>query len=255
MLRNNWTREETILALNLYLKIPFGQIHQYNPLIIELGGIIGRTPSAVGLKLSNLARFDPELQKRGIKGMGHGSKLDKEIWNEFYQENDRVAYESELLYLKLSKKKEDLEDFILEEPENFYGETKEGFVKRRISQNLFRQMVLSNFNNRCAITGLPIQELLVGSHIKPWAVDEHNRLNPHNGLCLNSLHDKAFDTGLITILPSYEIAVSKYINDIKHATVATYLKEFNGKSIAQPRKFKPEKEFLDWHYEVRFLKG
>lgn len=254
MLRNNWTREETILALNLYLKIPFGQIHRTNPRIVELAEIIGRTPSAVGLKLSNLARFDPELQKRGIKGMGHGSKMDEEVWKEFYKESERVAYESELLYLKLSKT-ENLEDILLKEPESFYGETKEVLVKRRISQNLFRQIVLSNFNNRCAITGLPVQELLVGSHIKPWAVDEFNRLNPHNGLCLNNLHDKAFDTGLITIFPSYEIAVSKYIKEFKHDAVGNYLKDFNGKTIALPRKFKPEKEFLDWHYEVRFLKG
>jgi putative restriction endonuclease len=99
-----------------------------------------------------------------------------------------------------------------------------------------------------------VLELLVGSHIKPWAVDEYNRLNPHNGLCLNSLHDKAFENGLISILPTYEIAVSKYIKDFKHQMVAGYLKEFEGKYITLPRKFKPEKEFLEWHYEEKFLK-
>lgn len=115
------------LLLNVYLKIPFSQIHRNNSRIIELADIIGRTPSAVGLKLSNLARFDPELKKRGIKGMEHGSKLDEEIWNEFYQESDRVAYESELLYL--SKKMEFPEDFLLKGQESFYGETKELSVK------------------------------------------------------------------------------------------------------------------------------
>jgi putative restriction endonuclease len=29
-----WTREELILAINLYCKIPFGKMHHRNPLII-----------------------------------------------------------------------------------------------------------------------------------------------------------------------------------------------------------------------------
>ena len=78
--RRNWTREETIVAFNLYCKIPFNEVTKTNPLIMEFAPKINRTPSALGMKISNLARLDPELQKRGISGLVNGSKLDEEIW-------------------------------------------------------------------------------------------------------------------------------------------------------------------------------
>src|SRR5271155_4885876 len=68
MPRRDWTREELIVAFNLYCKIPFGRIHIRNPLIIELAKAIGRTPSAVSWKLANFARLDP-------LGLGHLSLL------------------------------------------------------------------------------------------------------------------------------------------------------------------------------------
>ena len=43
MPRREWTREELIVALNLYCKIPLGRIHIRNPLVIELVRAIGRT--------------------------------------------------------------------------------------------------------------------------------------------------------------------------------------------------------------------
>jgi len=49
---------------------------------------------------------------------------------------------------------------------------------------------------------------LVAGHIKPWAEDEANRLNPRNGLALNALHDCAFELGLFTIRPDYVIEVA-----------------------------------------------
>ena len=59
--------------------------------------------------------------------------------------------------------------------------------------------VMSAYNGRCCITGLSLSGLLVASHIIPWSHDRDNRVNPRNGLLLSALHDKAFDTGLITI--------------------------------------------------------
>ena len=83
MASNKWTREELIIAFNLYCKIPFGKIHIHNPQIISLAKLLSRTPSAVSWKLANFARLDPSLQNRNVTGASHGSKLDIEIWNEF----------------------------------------------------------------------------------------------------------------------------------------------------------------------------
>ena len=95
--QSHWTREELILAINLYCKIPFGRMHHGNPLIIEFANLIGRTPSSVTFKLGNFASFDPSLRARGIKGAVNASKLDKEIWDEFYRDWDKTLLQSETL--------------------------------------------------------------------------------------------------------------------------------------------------------------
>lgn len=60
---NKWTRDELILAFNLYCKIPFGTIHIRNPQIIALAKVLRRTPSAVSWKLANFASLDPSLKE------------------------------------------------------------------------------------------------------------------------------------------------------------------------------------------------
>src|SRR5690349_9662225 len=97
MPRRDWTREELIVAFNLYCKIPFGRIHIRNPLVIELANAIGRTPSAVSWKLANFARLDPALQKRSISGASHGARAEVEIWNEFSNDWEGLTFESERL--------------------------------------------------------------------------------------------------------------------------------------------------------------
>jgi putative restriction endonuclease len=62
---------------------------------------------------------------------------------------------------------------------------------------------------------------LVASHIVPWSKNEKIRLNPSNGLCLNSIHDKAFDKGFITVTTDYKIKVSEYLNEYKKETAVT----------------------------------
>ena len=97
MARKNWTREELIVAFNLYCKTSFGQIHNRNPEIIDLANLIGRTPSAVSWKLANFSRLDPSLQKRGIVGATHGSKSEEAIWDEFNEDWEQLSFTSEKL--------------------------------------------------------------------------------------------------------------------------------------------------------------
>ena len=88
--------------------------------------------------------------------------------------------------------------------------------KVRVNQGFFRTAVLSAYNNQCAITRIANVELLNTSHIIPWRVDSTNRLNPGNGICLNALHDRAFDRGLITIDDDYRVVVSDTILNNEH---------------------------------------
>lgn len=72
-----------LLAFNLYCKIPFSKTTSTNPAIIELSRLIGRSASAVAMKLGNFGSFDPSLRARGISGLTRASKADRALWDEF----------------------------------------------------------------------------------------------------------------------------------------------------------------------------
>ena len=109
-----------------------------------------------------------------------------------------------------------------------------------------KAVACSNYNFSCCITGLPLTELLVASHIKPWAIDEKNRMNPRNGLCLNALHDKAFDKGLITIDENFKVVVSSLIQNASQPQLGL-IQNIHGVPLKVPNRFRPDPELLDWH--------
>ena len=249
-----WTRDQTIVALNLYCKIPFNRVSSNHPEIIKLANVIGRTPNSVKMKIGNFGSFDLELKKRGIVGLSNASKLDEEVWNEFNNDWGALAYESELLIAKFTNKSLEkvaginVEDIPL-------GREREMIVKQRVNQSFFRSTILSAYNLKCCITDLSIVEFLVASHIIPWAIDDRNRLNPHNGLCLNSIHDKAFDKGFITITMDYRIKLSKALNSFKKENLVLDLfLKYENKVINLPDKFPPSREFLEYHHNHIFKK-
>lgn len=247
-----WTRNELILAINLYCKLPFGKMHSRNKEIIEFASLIGRTPSSVALKLVNFASLDSTLQARGIKGASNSSKLDKQIWNEFYNNWDAALFESENLLAKAKHTTIEQLNHIDANEILQQGLDKERLVKTRVNQSIFRTMVLAAYNSTCCITGISNTDLLIASHIVPWSKDEKNRLNPSNGLCLNALHDRAFDKYLITIdADDYTIKVSTKLKT-KQANESMQHNFFalDGKSIVLPDKFLPDRELLKKHNEV-----
>ncbi len=86
MTKNLWTRDELLIALNLYYKFPYGQFHTNNPVIIEVAEKLQRTPSALVMKLCNFGSLDPRHQLRGVQGLkgiggrGEGSGFFKLDW-------------------------------------------------------------------------------------------------------------------------------------------------------------------------------
>ena len=255
MKRRNWTREELILAFNLYCKITFGRIHSGNPKVIELSNIIERSSNAVALKLSNFASFDPHLKSRGIKGMRNAGKKDKEIWDEFTNNWEDLIFESEKLLAKFQNREMDAVIGEQSPITHLIGEDRHRTVKTRVNQSFFRQIILSNYYFRCAICNLNVQELLVAGHIIPWSVERKERLNPQNGICLCSLHDKAFGTGLIGIDTSYKMVISEKLSQMeKERYFKMYFGNFENKQINLPEKFLPKIEFLQFHLDQIFMK-
>lgn len=256
MPKNLWTREELILAFNLYLKLPFGKMHKHTPEIIELAKLLGRTPSSIGMRLGNYASCDPQLQARGIGGLKGGMNQVKPIWDEFYENQEELVFLSEQILAEREETSiENKYNDILSDILNVEGSTVLRLVKTRVNQSFFRTMVLNNYNTKCCITGIDIPELLVASHIIPWSQNEKERLNPRNGLCLNALHDKAFDRGYLTITPEYEIKISTSIlSNPNDNSINDYFLRYEKQKIKVPEKFVPSKEFLDYHYHNIFKK-
>ena len=254
MERRLWTREELILAFNLYMKLPFGKLHHGNNEIIHLAKILDRTPNSIAMRLSNFASVDPFHQGRGIKGLTGGIKQVQPIWDEFIGNKEELLFESEKILANLEKQTiESKFAEILSGTENLKGETKVREVKTRVNQNAFRQIVLANYTGKCAITGIDIPELLIASHIIPWSRNEQERLNPENGICFSALYYKAFDKGLIGISENYQILIS---TEIKSKENQSYYPElfgkFKGAKIQLPQKYLPKKEFLQFHLDTIF---
>lgn len=253
---NLWTRDELILALNLYLKLEFGKLHSGNPQIIHLASLLRRTAGSIAMRLNNFASVDPYHQQRGIGGLPGGKKQVEPIWNEFINNKEELLYESErILAQKEHIAIEDKFSELLKGTENLKGEYKVREVKTRINQDVFRKIVIANYSGRCAITGINIPDLLIASHIIPWSKNEKERLNPENGICLSSMYDRAYDKGYIGITKDFDIVLSNELFKMRNEKYHPYyFASLIGKKITLPSKYSPRREFLEYHMDEIFKK-
>lgn len=247
--RHAWTRDKTIVILGLYCRIPFAKVNKNNPEIIRIAKLIEHSPSSVGMKIGNLGSCDEQLKAKGIKGLANCSKLDKDIWDEFSDNWKKLAQEAhkiETLMLSALPLPKNIS------PENV-GKDIMRLTRQRINQIFFRESVLSSYNETCCISKINEPKLLNASHIKPWsACNPQEKVSPHNGLCLNVLHDRAFDRGLIAVDEKYRIRVSKELKNNSNNKVKAWIVDFAGKKITMPDKFLPSEKFLNWHIENIF---
>ncbi len=182
--RTNWTRSQLLIALNLYHKVSFGMFHAKNKMLVEISERMGRKPSALPMKLSNLASIDPEFRKTGRKGLDGASEFDRAMWAEYHANLNELAPESEALLAELMTG--DAEAPIEVQPDGRVLRAPEGptestaSVTVRRGQRYFRQAVLNAYQGRCALTGIGVRDLLVASHIIPWSKSEEHRLDPQN---------------------------------------------------------------------------
>ena len=156
--RLGWTRQQLLVAFKLYCQMSFGMLHSRNPEIIRCASLIGRTPSALAVKLSNIASLDPAITSSGRKGLKGASVADKAMWDEMQNDWASFAIESHQAYLGLGgsdESKSGVDDtYIDAEKVNYTGSDKTVQTKARIGQGFFRKAVLSAYDNQCCITGL-----------------------------------------------------------------------------------------------------
>jgi putative restriction endonuclease len=226
---------------------------------------MGRTASSLALKLVNFASLDPIIRASGKTGMPGASKADQNIWDEFQQNLLVLGPQSEELLHDLFTKDQQLEldllqpDRIRTEPAapiDASAETTEykTTVLARRGQQFFRQSVLNAYGVRCCISGIDVAEFLVASHIRPWKDFPKERLNPNNGLCLSSLHDRAFDKGLITLDQECRVVLSRRLRaHLSQSTLECNFTPFEGVRIRMPEKLaEPSSLFLAYHRDAIF---
>ncbi len=104
-------------------------------------------------------------------------------------------------------------------------------VRIRRGQNTFRNKLLKIYEQRCAISGCEITEVLEASHITPYS--EHGDYSPENGIILRSDLHVLFDIGLLKINPSYmTVALSERLR------ACDEYKELDGRKIFEPKNEK-----------------
>lgn len=243
----NWTEDELLIAMNLYCRLPFGQCNSRNKLVNEVALKMRRTAGSVSRKLGNIASLDPYHQMRGVSGLSHGSRLDRKVWAEFQAEWTAMAEKSEAAYEELMRASAQNE--VAPDIKQPIGPSEfSRVVKARRVQVFFRNTVLASYENRCALTGMAIPQLLIASHIIPWSEDESRRADPTNGLCLNALHDKAFDFHLITFDEDYRLVVSSVLKrgDVVEFQAANFA-SLEGKRLHMPHRFLPDPKAIEAH--------
>lgn len=259
MVSRPWTREEVLLAINLYCRLPYRKLRQTTPEVRALAQLLNRTPSAISKRCCNYVQFDPVESKR-VKGFSRAAKLDRSIWAEINGDWETFAaecgkVEAVLLENHVTRSSENAEKSLFDACLPL-GDSKEQTVRVRIGQRFFRAAVLTAYNRRCCVTGLQHDALLVASHIKPWRQSDPKteRTNPRNGLCLSPLYDKAFDAGLMTVDEKWKIIFSSSVlNCVPKAVTQSLFHCYHGNQILLPERFMPEQQFLDFHRHHIFI--
>ncbi len=248
-----WTHDETVIALGLYFQLPFEKVRKTTPEVVRISRLMGRRPASLSMKIGNIGRLDPTLAEKGITGLVNGAKMEEEVWNEYVGRREALAEDYCELLLKLQGHFSLDNDGQIKTPPGLDGVRLQHY---RINQTFFRQSVLSGYEYACCITGINDERLLIASHIKPWAQCEsgEERTSAENGLCLNSLHDRAFDQGLITLDEDLRVVNSKSLKDaLTHQTYLDHFARYEGVQIHLPARSRPGPTFLDYHRNCVFI--
>lgn len=123
--------------------------------------------------------------------------------------------------------------------------------KVRLHQASFREAVMSAYNRSCAVTGLSVEKLIEAAHIIPDSeIGKHQSVT--NGIALNRIHHKAYDSNLIGIDPDLRIHVGKELIEIReNRFIKDCVLRFDNKQLNSPSnpKYAPNKDYLARRFE------
>ena len=242
MARNDWSHIEDAACLYLYLKFGRKQLDDTNRDVIKLSKVIGRTPASVSYKMANFMYVDPSSHGRGFR---HVSKIDRDVWNIYGNDPERL----QPLYTLILSGRASANAVLAEEKNiedgNYYIPDSSGITSLRTGQEKIRINALLLYSGRCAICGIDHPKILVASHIVPWSADQNVRGDPRNVILLCTLHDRFFDSGLISVADDYTVLVSKALDGYSEAKAAAMA--VSGKKLSVPAKYPPKLEYIRYH--------
>lgn len=120
--------------------------------------------------------------------------------------------------------------------------------RTRNHQAWFSMRTKAAYGWRCAFSGLPVRELLVGGHIIPDA--EGGPAAVRNGICMSTLHHNAFDADLLGVDPDFRIHVSPKLRDQDDGDLLVSLKGLDGSKLRLPaeRADHPARDLLEQRF-------
>jgi putative restriction endonuclease len=123
-------------------------------------------------------------------------------------------------------------------------------IKARQKQSLFRKRVLENFQCQCCLSTVVEENLLIASHIIPWADRIETRLDPSNGLCLSYVYDKLFDEGYFSFDDKLKVIVSDHSNTLSKEIQDVLITIENNK-IREPNNYPISLEYIKYHRQTK----
>lgn len=169
------------------------------------------------------------------------------VWVEQFSERDgRVLLAAtDTAYQNVSSVQAALPDEVeSREPSYYLVET-----RRRNHQAWFSSQTKSAYGYRCAFSGLPLRDLLVGAHIVPDS--EGGVASVRNGICMSALHHTAFDAHLIGVDPDLCIHVGRIVFDSRDGPLLESLKDLDSRSLRVPTEavLQPRREYLERRFD------
>lgn len=122
--------------------------------------------------------------------------------------------------------------------------TRRALIDARLGQGDFRNRLRVVWEDRCAVTGCAVKEILRASHIKPWRDSTDNeRLDANNGLLLVAQVDALFDAGLISFDDEGILLISPRLPAAEHRHLP-----MERRLLARPNA--AQRAFLEYHRKL-----
>ncbi len=124
-------------------------------------------------------------------------------------------------------------------------------VKQRLHQASFREAVITAYDGRCALSGLPESLLLDAAHIVSDSNEQLGQPIVSNGIPLSKIHHAAFDAHLIGIDADYKLHVSDRLLAQNDGPMLEALKRLKGGVLRKPSRLEdcPDRDRLAMRFE------